>query len=100
MRIDASAATGFAAPASGTRRATARGGFSVSEDTTSRSASSMAAPRSLGGIEALLALQAVEPLAQERRRAIRRGRTALDVLDELKLGVLAGRLDAGTLGKL
>ena len=65
--------------------------------------SAAAAPgmlRSIGGIETLLALQGVEDLGERRKRAARRGRRALDALDELKVGLLAGRLDTATLGRL
>jgi hypothetical protein len=42
----------------------------------------------------------VEDPIERRRRVVRRGRTALDALDELKLGLLAGSLDTSTLSKL
>jgi len=38
--------------------------------------------------------------AERRRRAVKHGRRALDTLDELKLGLLAGTLDQGTLLRL
>jgi hypothetical protein len=56
--------------------------------------------RSLAGIDALLALQGVDDPAERRRRSVNRGRVALDVLEELKLGVLEGKLDGATLGRL
>jgi hypothetical protein len=40
-----------------------------------------------------MALQGVEDATERRQRAIKRGRSALDVLDELKIGLLAGSLD-------
>ena len=51
-----------------------------------------AALRTVGGIDALIALQGIEDPAERRRKAVKRGR-ALDALDELKLGLLAGTLD-------
>jgi hypothetical protein len=56
--------------------------------------------RSLGGIDALIALQGVEHPTERRRRAVKRGRTALDALDDLKIGLLAGSLDAAALVRL
>jgi len=56
--------------------------------------------RGVGGIDALIALQGVESAEERRKRAVKRGRTALDALDELKLGLLSGRLDQATLLKL
>jgi hypothetical protein len=45
--------------------------------------------RTRGGINALIALQGVEDPGERRRRAIERGRRALDALDELKLACSA-----------
>jgi hypothetical protein len=56
--------------------------------------------RNIGGIETLLALQGVEEPGERRRKAVKRGRTALDALDALKLGLLSGTLDAGALARL
>jgi hypothetical protein len=56
--------------------------------------------RGVAGIDALLALQGVDDPAERRRRSVSRGRAALDVLEELKLGVLEGKLDSATLGRL
>ena len=47
-----------------------------------------------------IALQGVEDPTERRRRAVKRGRRALDALDELKLGLLAGTLDQATLLRL
>jgi hypothetical protein len=76
------------------------GGFRVSQDEGSQRTGSTTAPRAIGGIDALLALQGVEDPVERRRRAIKRGRTALDALDELKLGLLEGTLDRATLHRL
>ncbi|MGA8077762.1 MAG: flagellar assembly protein FliX, partial [Xanthobacteraceae bacterium] len=48
----------------------------------------------------LLALQGVEDPTERRRRAVKHGRRALDALDELKLGLLAGTLDQATMLRL
>ena len=48
----------------------------------------------------MIALQGVEDPAECRRQAARRGRFALDALDELKLGLLGGGLSPATLTKL
>jgi Class II flagellar assembly regulator len=104
MRINAPGAT--AATAAGpTARRSAAGTFSVSESNTgaARSAASAAAPRVVGGIDALIALQGVpgaDERGERRRHAVSRGRLALDALDELKIGLLGGSLTRGTLTKL
>lgn len=69
----------------------------ASEATESRAT---VAPRSVGSIDALLALQGVEDPTERRKRMVKRGRQALDVLDELKIQVLGGTLSAATLARL
>src|SRR5580704_19254499 len=56
--------------------------------------------RTVGGIDALIALQGVEDPVERRRRAVKYGRRALDALDEVKLGLLAGTLDQAVLLRL
>jgi hypothetical protein len=56
--------------------------------------------RTLGGIDALIALQGIEDPAERRGRAVKYGRRALDALDELRLGLLSGTLDQATLLRL
>jgi len=81
------------------RRAGA-GGFNVDGGDGARAASAAPTLRTVGGIDALLALQGLEDATERRRRAVRRGRHALDALDALKIGLLAGELDAGSLARL
>jgi hypothetical protein len=91
---------GPAAPAAGpAARRSASGSFVLPQETKAAPASPSGV-RTVGGIEALIALQGVESAEERRRRAVARGRTALDALDELKLRLLSGDLDPGTLGKL
>jgi len=56
--------------------------------------------RNIGGIETLLALQGVDEPGERRRKAVKRGRGALDALDALKLGLLSGTLDTAALARL
>src|SRR5262249_19581732 len=71
-------------------RRTAEGTFSLAEGQGARAAGAAGALRSVGGIDALIALQGVEDPTERRRQALRRGRFALDALEELKIGLLAG----------
>jgi len=99
MRI--SGPNGPAAPAgSGAARRTASGSFSLPQDDTTPTPSGTGAVRTVGGIEALMALQGVENAEERRRRPVKRGHTALDLLDEIKLALLAGRLGSDTADKL
>ena len=75
-------------------------GFSLSEGEAASGPAANAGVRTIGGIDVLMALQGVEEPAERRRRAVARGRTALDALDALKIGLLAGAFDAGTVARL
>ena len=100
MRIAGPNATARVANApSGPRRA-ASGGFSVDEGESPKQASAAAAVGTVGGIDALLALQGEEGPTERRKRAVKRGGIALDVLDGLKVSVLAGNLEPATLTRL
>jgi hypothetical protein len=99
MRIMGSNATARASTAPATRRVGA-GGFSVSEGGETTSAAAPATLRTIGGIDALIALQGQDDPAERRRRAVKRGRVALDALDQLKIEVLAGTPGPSTLMRL
>ena len=49
---------------------------------------------------ALIALQGVDDPKERKKRALVKGRNALDVLDTLKLGLLDGSVDQSTLARL
>jgi hypothetical protein len=88
-----------AAAASAARRP-ASGTFSLGIESQARTTGAPAGVRNIGGIDALLALQGVEDPGERRKKAVRRGRGALDALDALKLGLLSGTLDTGALARL
>jgi hypothetical protein len=81
-------------------RRSAGGTFALSDSEPPQAQNAAVALRTLGGIDALIALQGIEEPVERRRRAVKHGRRALDALDELKLGLLAGTLDQGTLLRL
>ena len=99
MRIYGPSSTSIGTPAANTRRQTGSG-FALPESSTAAETRPASAPKSVANIDALLALQGVEDPTERRKRAVRRGRTALDVLDDLKLGLLAGSLDVATVQRL
>jgi hypothetical protein len=77
------------------------GGFALSETDAPQARSQTITLRTLGGIDALIALQGgVEDPVERRRRAIKQGRRVLDALDELKLGLLGGSLHQAMLLRL
>jgi hypothetical protein len=102
MRIYGPNGTTLGTPASSTRR-TSSSGFSLPEEDVSSTseARATAAPKASTNIDALIALQGIEEdLKERRRRSVARGRGALDVLDDLKLGLLSGNLDSSTVMRL
>jgi hypothetical protein len=99
MRILAPNGTAMAAAAPAARR-TPPSGFTVNEETAPRSTGCAGGLRSVGGIDALIALQGIEDPLERRKRAVKRGRVALDALDELKIGLLGGAFSTATLSKL
>ncbi len=87
--------------AAGSTRKTSSSGFTLPDTAAAPEARSAAAPKATTNIDALLAMQGVEEDPVERRkRSVQRGRGALEVLDDLKIGLLAGNLDASTVHRL
>jgi hypothetical protein len=99
MRIQGTAAA-LAPASSPTVRRSASGTFSLEGESAARSTNATSGTRTIGGIDALLALQGVEEPGERRRKAVKRGRSALDALDALKLGLLSGTFDTGALARL
>jgi Class II flagellar assembly regulator len=99
MRIQGTAPP-LAPASSPTTKRGASGTFSLEGDSATRAATATSGTRSIGGIDALLALQGVEEPGERRRKAVKRGRSALDALDALKLGLLSGTFDTGALARL
>lgn len=98
MRING--LTGAAAQAGPSSARRAAGGFQLNDSTESQGAAQSAALRSVSSLDALIALQGVEDATERRKRAVKRGRSALDVLDHLKISMLDGGLESSTLGRL
>jgi hypothetical protein len=74
--------------------------FSLGENEAASGPTANRGIRSIGGIDALIALQGIEEPGERRRRAVGRGRAALDVLDALKIGFLSGEFETATVAKL
>jgi hypothetical protein len=92
MRIYGPNGTTLGTPASQARR-TGSGTFVLPDTASAQETRAAAAPKAAANIDALLALQGIEEDPVERRkRSAQRGKRALDVLDELKLGLLSGNL--------
>ena len=100
MRIYGPNGTTLGTPASQARR-TSSGTFVLPDTSSPQETRSAAAPKATANIDSLLALQGIEEdPAERRKRSVARGRTALDVLDDLKMGLLSGNLDKSTVLRL
>jgi len=98
MRIVGPSGPRAASSSQATRR-TGSGTFTLPQEETQAPAQA-AAVRSLAGIDALIALQGIDAPDERRRRGVARGKTALDVLDNLKIALLSGSFDETSIGRL
>ena len=78
----------------------AGGGFALSETDAPQAPSPTIALRTLGGINALIALQGVEDPVRAAPPRDQAGQAGARALDELKLGLLGGSLDQAMLLRL
>ncbi|MDB5654654.1 MAG: fliX [Tardiphaga sp.] len=99
MRIYGPNGTTLGSPSSGTKR-TSSTGFSLPDAAAATETRPTVAPRPAASLDALMAMQGVEDPTERRKRSVARGRGALDVLDELKLALLAGSFDTNTVARL
>ena len=100
MRIYGPNGTTLGTPASQARR-TSSGTFVLPDTSSTQETRSASAPKATTNIDGLLALQGIEEdPAERRKRSVARGKTALDVLDDLKMGLLSGNLDKSTVLRL
>ena len=100
MRIYGPNGTTLGTSTSSTRK-TSSGGFKLPDAGTTQETRATLAPKQTANIDALLALQGIEEdPAERRKRSVQRGKRALDVLDDLKMGLLSGNLDASTVMRL
>jgi hypothetical protein len=99
MRIYGSNGTTLGAPAASARR-TGSSGFALPDTVAMPETRSATAPKAAGNIDALLAMQGIEDPVERRKRSVARGRGALDVLDDLKIGLLSGSFDTSTVSRL
>ena len=62
--------------------------------------STVSAATSVGSVDALLALQGADPIGDPRQEATDRAFSMLDMLDDLKIALLEGRMERETLLRL
>jgi hypothetical protein len=99
MRILGPNGTTLGTPAASARRS-ASSAFALPDSSAAAESRAVSAPKAAGSIDALLAMQGIEDPTERRKRSVARGRGALDVLDDLKIGLLSGNFDASTVSRL
>lgn len=99
MRIYGPNGTTLGSPAANVRR-TSSSGFALPDAASTPETRAAVAPKAAANIDALLAMQGIEDPVERRKRSVQRGRGALDVLDDLKIGLLSGNFDASTVSRL
>jgi len=99
MRIQGANGAALASAPAGARRA-ASGSFSLTEQEAARQSGAASPLRAVNSLDALLALQGIEDPTARKKRAVAKGRNALDALDSLKIGLLDGGVDQSTLARL
>jgi len=99
MRIYGPNGTTLGTPATSAKR-TSSSSFTLPDPASAQETRPAAAPKATANIDALLALQGVEDPVERRKRSVQRGKGALDILDDLKLRLLSGDLDAATMTRL
>jgi Class II flagellar assembly regulator len=100
MRITGANGTTLGTPTASIRR-TSSSSFALPEESAAASETRAAtAPKAAANIDALLAMQGIEDPTERRKRSVQRGRGALDVLDDLKIGLLSGNFDTSTVSRL
>jgi len=82
------------------RAHSAAGGFAPEHGASVQRAQSTTPASALSDIHALLALQEADDPLRKRRKAVRRGQSMLDTLDEVKSDLLIGRVSEGRLNQL
>ena len=99
MRVENTARSSSVSSRSGVSRST-QGGFFVDDGATTQRTAAAAPLTATSGIDALLALQAVEDPLLARKKALRRGNALLDTLESIKADLLLGRVSEGRLNQL
>lgn len=100
MRIDGSLRSNGIGRRAGVGGASVGRGFAIDDGAAAERAANADPVFASSGIDALLALQAVEDPLFARKKAVRRGTNLLDTLDAIKADLLAGQVSEGRLNAL
>jgi hypothetical protein len=90
MRIDGNGRIAGAQAGTNANRTRTGSAFSLDMGASASEAGSARAAATVGGLDAMLALQSIGDPLERRRRAVKRGKAMLDSLDRMKLAMLDG----------
>jgi len=83
------------------RSAGARDGqFQLPQGRATAPRAEISGPATVGSVDTIVALQAVEEPSDRRRKAVKTGDRILDLLDKVKIGVLSGQVSVTDLDAL
>ena len=102
MRVGQTRRTDAGAGARSARRRSGQGGTfrPATAGGSQPSARLSSGPGAVANLDAIVSLQSVDDAQDQRRRAMSQGRKVLDLLDELKVGVLSGGVSEAKIVKL
>jgi hypothetical protein len=80
--------------------ATSSDAFTVSDVASQPRAQTIAAPGPIASVESILTLQSLDDSTSGRSKGLDHGERLLDMLDEVRDGLLAGGIPRGTLNRL
>lgn len=101
MRISGSGRASAPSSKASSRSSGASGGkFSIGDTGSAARAAATTAASALTAIDSILALQAVEDPLEGKKKAVRRGSTLLDLLEDIKIDLLAGEVSEHRLGQV
>jgi len=100
LRIGNTARSSTASSRASVARGASGGGFFIADAPSAPGAAAAQPLSPAAGLDALLALQAVEDPLFARKKAIRRGNGLLDALEAIKADLLVGRVPEGRLNLL
>ena len=100
MKVDGTRSLDTVRTTRGRASGATAGGFSLDTAGESRAPASASGTASLSSVDALIALQEVPNPTNGRAKAVRRGRDMLDMLEDVRDGLLSGAVPRATLQRL
>jgi hypothetical protein len=99
MRVDSKFSSGLLQSATSSRGASGQR-FTLDGPAGGAKTSAASAAVPLTSLDALIAVQGEGDVTERRRRSVKRGRDLLDALDQLKAGLLSGKVGGSQLQRL